>query len=99
MTEKKRLFWLRTDRGVWEGRMKRGLRKRPCMVEILPYDEPPDHLGCWMLRFTDAVPDAIDTYPGDVDLADLDKAKAYAEGKLFSSSADKAQDSRRNAPA
>ena len=29
---------------------------RPCLVHLLPNDERPDHIGCWMLRFTDAAP-------------------------------------------
>jgi hypothetical protein len=47
------------------------------------YDEPPKFVGWWMLRFKDAVPDEVDTYPGDVDFPDIDRAKSYAQEKLL----------------
>jgi hypothetical protein len=51
------------------------------VVEILPYDEPPDYCGFFMVRFIHP-PAGVDTFPGDVDFSNLEKAKAYVEQKL-----------------
>jgi hypothetical protein len=71
----------------------------PCLVHLLPNDERPDHIGCWMLRFTDAVPKTIGTYPEDIDFSDMEQPRAYAEAKLFPVAFTKSQGSRRTDPA
>lgn len=78
---KKRLAWhgYRRRRLRFEWRLYWG---RTLLLRVWPYDEPPDCVGWWAIRFED-VPDGVDTYPGDCEFTTFDGAKTYADQWAF----------------